>query len=885
VVPSEIGPFRSVHAETATVASFGNWPIEAHDIERTGYDSAERTLNVSNVSQLERIWSDQLPGHVLASPIVVNGSVYVGDADGSLYALNASNGQVLWKTDLGGDADLTGCRGLTGIANTPTYWNGTLYVGGGNPSLYAVNSTTGGIEWSVDIANESAGAWWAIYNWASTLVYNGSAYVGVASGCDNPMVAGQVLRINLHGSTHTIQAVWSATSESVQGGAVWRGVSADPRNGDIYVTDGNENSSCNCASSMVYTRALVALNSTSLDLLGYRQLGMAGCDCDMGTSPLVANMPGNKTLLYAVNKDGEAYLFRPGNLTLSGTNSSLASFDVASEQIGVRARTGAAFNGTTAYIGGGPTELKNGTSCAGSIDAMDLGGPLTPWPAFDWQYCAPGDEQAGISVANGLIAAFLLNTPEWTTDEFEVLSAATGKVLYSTPVNQSVFSGAAIGDGRIYFGTTNGSTFAGDGYVDAYGLPLSIALNASTADSDGQALLNVTGAGGAPPYRCAWVFGDGGTGTGCDVIKQYARAGTYSVEVTVTDADGDVASAASQVTVIGVQPTIQSANADPTSLDVGHTTTFTILASGTDGPLTYSYEGLPAGCASANTSVLSCTPSRAGPSTVLVSVADILGYSASAAVPVEVNDLPSIQLMSIFPATIPIGAGALISLDIEGGTAPFRYAYSGLPFGCGSANASSISCHPQGTGTFAIGAEVTDADDQSANSSLVLEVTANASSTPPPLVGTALSVFPDNISLGNSVSVTAIAGGGAPPYSYAYTGLPSGCRPANVSVLVCTPTASGRFPIYVVISDAAGQSLQLESNLTVSPAAVPTPAAGTTSSTVDLALAIALVAIPVALLLGWLLARRRPPARPPVAAYRKSNTGSTSAGPKRSGNG
>jgi len=65
-----------------------------------------------------------------SSPAVVKGVVYVGSYNGNVYALNASSGAKLWNYTTGGM-----------VLSSPAVANGVLYVGGGN-TVYALGVYT-----------------------------------------------------------------------------------------------------------------------------------------------------------------------------------------------------------------------------------------------------------------------------------------------------------------------------------------------------------------------------------------------------------------------------------------------------------------------------------------------------------------------------------------------------------------------------------------------------------------------------------------------------------------------------------------------------------------------------------------------------------------------
>ena len=72
--------------------------------------------------------------------------------------------------------------------------------------------------------------------------------------------------------------------------------------------------------------------------------------------------------------------------------------------------------------------------------------------------------------------------------------------------------------------------------------------------------------------------------------------------------------------------------------------------------------------------------------------------------------------------------------------------------------------------------------------------------------------------VGESIQFYTVGGGGAPPINYSWSGLPTGCLPANVPVLVCTPSGPGIFIVELNATDAAGVSFLRFDQFTVHPA-------------------------------------------------------------------
>ena len=171
------------------------WPTSLHDNLRDGA-SADTVTPESTAPDLTKLWSYKTGGPIASQPAIVNGVAYFGSWDGYEYAFNATTGAVLWKTSLGITTGNSDCDPQSaGVSSAATVLNGVVYVGGGDDYWYALNASTGAVEWRVYTGDSSASG--GNYNWSSPLIVNGYAYIGVASLGDCPLVQGQLIQVNL----------------------------------------------------------------------------------------------------------------------------------------------------------------------------------------------------------------------------------------------------------------------------------------------------------------------------------------------------------------------------------------------------------------------------------------------------------------------------------------------------------------------------------------------------------------------------------------------------------------------------------------------------------------------------------------------------------------
>lgn len=176
-----------------------------------------------------------------------------------------------------------------------------------------------------------------------------------------------------------------------------------------------------------------------------------------------------------------------------------------------------------------------------------------------------------------------------------------------------------------------------------------------------------------------------------------------------------------------------SAASSTLTIEAGETIVFSITAAGGSGVYHFLWLGLPPGCSTTNSPFVVCTPTAGANVSVSAVVTDSVGDEAlSGSLAVSVVARAAIEGVTISPASITIGAAVNISVNESGGLSPLTFSFLGLPPGCASVNASSLSCTPTAAGTYAVVAQVTDRLGVTALGSASLVVTGVPTPTPAP---------------------------------------------------------------------------------------------------------------------------------------------------------
>ncbi len=343
--------------------------------------------------------------------------------------------------------------------------------------------------------------------------------------------------------------------------------------------------------------------------------------------------------------------------------------------------------------------------------------------------------------------------------------------------------------------------------------------------------------GGFPPY--AWQLSSGNTPGGL-TLDQYSgtisgtptTAGSFPFQIKVYDSQQGTATGSFTIRIAAGAFTITTSSLPAGTVGTAYTAT-TLAATGGTPPYTWSASGLPSGLSISSAGVISGTPTAAGSFSVTVQATDSAQVTASKAYSVTV----ATAAVTITTATLPggtVGTPYSQTLAASGGTAPLTWSVStgALPTGLTLSATGSLTGTPTAAGTFTFTIQVADATRATATKSFTITVTALTITTatlPNGTVGTAYT------------ATTLAAAGGAPPYSWSASGLPSGLSMSSAGVISGTPAVAGSFPVTLKVTDSAQATatqtftITVTAALTITTATLPGGTVGTAYTATTLA--------------------------------------------------
>jgi len=327
-------------------------------VENTHFQPAEQAgLTAEQVPRLHLRWAFGFPDatSAWAQPAIVGGRVYVGSQNGTVYALDAVSGCVVWTfTAQGGvrasisigpglrsrepraSFGATGARAATGQAA-----GYVAYFSDQKGFAYAVDAATGRPLWTRKVDEHPL-----VRLTGSPTLYDNRLYVPTSSyeeGGKPPGYACCTFRGSIVAlDAKTGEVIWKTYTIAEEprllrqyadgtelrgpaGGAIWSAPTIDARRGALYVGVGNTYS----GAAQPTTDAVLALDLKSGRIRWTRQMApstpdvfgctpgdvncgeRAGPDFDFGASPVLATLAGGRQLIVAGQKSGVVYALDP----------------------------------------------------------------------------------------------------------------------------------------------------------------------------------------------------------------------------------------------------------------------------------------------------------------------------------------------------------------------------------------------------------------------------------------------------------------------------------------------------------------------------------------------------------------------------------------------
>jgi polyvinyl alcohol dehydrogenase (cytochrome) len=499
-----------------SAAAIGDqWTSAGGNLQNTRFQAGEKSLSVSNVAGLTVKWQFTTGGDVSATPAVDADTVYFPDRAGSLYAVVKATGQQRWSSSI---AAASGVPGDYARA-TPTVAGNKVIIGtqgpfGGGGKVLAFNKDTGALLWRTTLDTHPA----AVITQSAT-VFGNRVYVGTSSleesfalipGYTCCSFRGRMAALDLN----TGAIVWEVrmAPPGFPGNAVWCSSPAiDSKRGQLYVATGNnydappETLACITAAgndpvaqqaclpaddyfdsvmaldlktgAIRWTRRAMSFDAWTVDCIPFIGDGTncpqpAGPDFDFGQAPALFTIREGNTsrdVVGAGQKSGQYWTLDPDTgavrwITQAGPGGTAGGLQWGSAVDGRRVYTDNANSNAVSWT------LPNGsTTTDGMWSGIDAVTGQLLWQTTPTFGGSPfgGGSSGPVTTANGVVFGCSLD-PQ---GHMYALNGATGAILWTFASGGSCLSGAAISDGRLYWGS--GYTLFGtpNNKVYSFGLP------------------------------------------------------------------------------------------------------------------------------------------------------------------------------------------------------------------------------------------------------------------------------------------------------------------------------------------------------------------------------------------------------------------------------
>ncbi|RYH04448.1 pyrrolo-quinoline quinone [Salipiger sp. IMCC34102] len=146
---SPLEALSPVTQDTLQNPADGDWPNWRRTLDGWGYSPLDQ-INRESVADLDFQWGWAMaPGHQEGTPIVHDGVMFMINAGGTVTALDAANGEMLWEYIHEPPEDFRDGRITRGVA----LWGDHVYVATPDAQMIALDMKTGQVAWQSTIAD------------------------------------------------------------------------------------------------------------------------------------------------------------------------------------------------------------------------------------------------------------------------------------------------------------------------------------------------------------------------------------------------------------------------------------------------------------------------------------------------------------------------------------------------------------------------------------------------------------------------------------------------------------------------------------------------------------------------------------------------------------
>jgi quinohemoprotein ethanol dehydrogenase len=267
----------------------GNWANQRY--------SALDQISTSNVKNLGGAWmihlEDGTGGNMQATPVVVDGMMYITSSFQNVFAIDARSGAIRWKYK----PELRGAGG--GTNRGVVVAGGKVFFAQRDNTLVALNQQDGAIVWKTLLSDQPRA-----YTSAAPVYCDGLVYIGIAGG--EVGVRGQIGAYDagtgrevwkfftVPGPGERGGDTWEGRSYQHGGGPVWLNPAIDPDLGVLYVPVGNagpDNDGQSRGGDNLFTSSIVALDlKTGAYRWHFQEVHHDIWDYDASSAPLLADV-------------------------------------------------------------------------------------------------------------------------------------------------------------------------------------------------------------------------------------------------------------------------------------------------------------------------------------------------------------------------------------------------------------------------------------------------------------------------------------------------------------------------------------------------------------------------------------------------------------------